>query len=72
MALGVEREFPCRDEVQTVNGKTMTKEQRAVELFLQSVEDCRRRDPVAPTLRAADVIVCQGATRNRALEAQHG
>lgn len=46
--------------------------QKAVEVFLQSVAECERRDPVAPALPAELGIVCQGATRNRTLQAANG
>lgn len=48
------------------------KEQRAVDQALQSIAECNRRDPVAPTMRPEDEIVCQGAARNRALEVCNG
>lgn len=44
-------------------------QQKAVEVFLQSVAECQRRDPTAPALPAELEIACQGVARNRTLEA---
>ena len=49
----------------------MTREEKAVEQFLRSVDECRGMRP-APALRPDDEITCQGFARNRALEAANG
>jgi hypothetical protein len=51
-------------------------EQRAVEVFFQSLREVARRDvlgePTPPALRPDDEITCQGFARNCTLEAANG
>ena len=48
----------------------MTREERAIEIFLRSVEKCCDRP--APTPRPEQEVACQGFARNRMLETANG